>query len=336
MLRLRRYRVFLAFSVIAVIAFVHFSGLSGWSPRQTATPEESKEQQKPPTPADDPPSRPPPPPNVVLENNGDDDGGLAITTTAVKEQEEPLSTTSTSILENILSIATSNSTSPATVAVSPTPVAVPAPPLEVDDDIFDGKGRVEILETDADTLRWTKQPEHYPVPTSKIIPLPTGTPKEIPTIQFDFPPETKEQKIDRESKLALIRDSLKHSWAGYKAEAWGHDELSPVEGGYRDPFMGWGATLADSLDTLWIAGMKDEFEEAVKAVEELDFGTSFRKDIPVFETVIRYLGGLLGAYDISGGKYQSLVDKACELAEILMGAFDTPNRMPITYYKWAP
>jgi mannosyl-oligosaccharide alpha-1,2-mannosidase len=48
------------------------------------------------------------------------------------------------------------------------------------------------------------------------------------------------------------------------------------------------------------------------------------------------MGGLIGAYDVSGQKYKVLLDKAVELTEVLMGAFDTPNRMPITYYKWTP
>jgi mannosyl-oligosaccharide alpha-1,2-mannosidase len=83
-------------------------------------------------------------------------------------------------------------------------------------------------------------------------------------------------------------------------------------------------------------GLKEEFEEALKGIKKIDFTTSRRKDIPVFETVIRYLGGLIGAYDVSGAKYKVLLDKACELADILMGTFDTPNRMPLTYYLWAP
>ncbi|KAH0163320.1 seven-hairpin glycosidase, partial [Aureobasidium melanogenum] len=90
------------------------------------------------------------------------------------------------------------------------------------------------------------------------------------------------------------------------------------------------------LDTLWIVGLKDEFDDAVKAVGEIDFTTSQRKDIPLFETTIRYLGGMLSAYDLSGGQYKVLLDKAVELAEVLMGAFDTPNRMPVTFYRWMP
>ncbi|KAL7820707.1 glycoside hydrolase [Trichoderma gracile] len=118
-----------------------------------------------------------------------------------------------------------------------------------------------------------------------------------------------------------------------------HDELSPVSAKHRDPFCGWAATLVDSLDTLWIAGLREEFDEAARAVEQIDFTTTPRNNIPVFETTIRYLGGLLGAFDVSGGHdggYPMLLTKAVELAEILMGIFDTPNRMPILYYQWQP
>jgi len=50
------------------------------------------------------------------------------------------------------------------------------------------------------------------------------------------------------------------------------------------------------------------------------------------------MGGLLGAYDITGQqkKYHGLVDKAVELAEVLMATFDTPNRMPVLFYQWRP
>lgn len=92
----------------------------------------------------------------------------------------------------------------------------------------------------------------------------------------------------------------------------------------------------DALDTLWIMGLKEEFDLVVKYVEKIDFTTTNTDEIRIFETVIRYLGSLIGSYDISGGEYSILLKKAEELAAVLMGAFDTPNHMPILYYKWKP
>ena len=192
---------------------------------------------------------------------------------------------------------------------------------------------------DESKIHWKKSPEHFPIPEESIIPLPTGEPKAIPRIQFEFKEESEEDKEQRLQRQQRVKTEIARSWGGYRKYAWMHDELSPVSGKSRDPFCGWAATLVDSLDTLWIAGLRDEFDEAVRAAANIDFTTTKKNDIPVFETTIRYLGGLLSAYDLSGGhegNHKVLLDKAIELGEILMSIFDTPNRMPVLYYQWKP
>jgi len=198
-----------------------------------------------------------------------------------------------------------------------------------------GQGRLEVaVASHTSAIHWTPQEEHFPV--SSTIAIPSGKPSKIPRIQHKFKQETPSQKEDRLEKLHAIKDTAARSWKGYRDNAWMHDEVKPESGKSRDPFCGWAATMVDALDTLWIMGMKTEFEEAVEAVGTIDFTTSPRKDIPLFETTIRYLGGMLAAYDISGNMYKTLLNKSVELADILMGAFDTPNRMPVTYYHWMP
>lgn len=188
-------------------------------------------------------------------------------------------------------------------------------------------------------VHWRPFPDHFPVPEESLIPLPTGTTKKIPKIQYDFETESESQRQTRVERLSRVKTEIERAWGGYKKFAWMHDELSPVSAKHRDPFCGWAATLVDSLDTLWIAGLKKEFDEAAKAVGDIDFTWTRRNDIPVFETTIRYLGGLLAAFDVSGGPkgpYSMLIDKATELAEIIMSTFDTPNRMPVLYFEWKP
>ena len=194
-----------------------------------------------------------------------------------------------------------------------------------------GEGRVEMTPADTATttvVHWEKLPEQFPV--TSTIQLPTGKPSPIPLIQH-----AGKRLPDRE-RLEAIKNATRHSWNGYKKVAFGYDEVRPDSGTPKDSFNGWGATLVDSLDTLWIMGMKDEFEEAVEKVKSIDFTTSPRNDIPLFEVTIRYMGGLIGGYDVSGRKYQILLDKAVELGELLYSAFDTPNRMPQTNYNWKP
>lgn len=174
--------------------------------------------------------------------------------------------------------------------------------------------------------------DRYPV--TSFIPLPMGKPAKIPKIQAEYKPEAVAAKEERLKRKEAVKASFKHSWEGYKNHAWLRDEVAPVTGGYKDTFGGWAATLVDALDTLWIMGMKDDFELAVSSIQEIDFTTTEADIINVFETTIRYLGGFLAAYDISGNKYPVLLDKAVEVGDLLMSCFDTPNRMPITRWDW--
>lgn len=194
--------------------------------------------------------------------------------------------------------------------------------------------------TTSTTIYWEKQPEWFPVPEDSLIPLPTGKPKSVPRVQHNFGSESPDTKAKREDRLAQVKAEMKRAWDGYEKYAFGHDELVPIEKSFKDPFCGWAATLVDAMDTLWIMGLKEEFDSAYQGLKSIDFTTTpHRNEIPVFETTIRYLGGLLAAYDVSGGHkgdYPLLLKKAVELAEVLMGIFDTPNRMPVLYYKWKP
>lgn len=178
---------------------------------------------------------------------------------------------------------------------------------------------------------WSEVRVHYP-PTS-IRPLPTGTPVRYPPVQATpFPAEqlSPEASARRKERQQAVKDTFSKCWHSYRKHAWGADELAPVTGGRRDHFGGWAATLVDSLDTLWIMGMKAEFEEAVAAAEAIDFSHTELGEINVFETNIRYLGGFLSAFDLSSDI--RLLRKAVEVGDMLYKAFDTPNRMPIT--RW--
>lgn len=171
-------------------------------------------------------------------------------------------------------------------------------------------------------------------PVKEYLRYTTGPPLELPKVQHQFGTETEKNKAQRLERLAAVRESFQHSWSGYKKHAWLKDELSPIDGEAVQSFGGWAATLVDTLDTLWIMGMKDEFEEAVNAAKDIDFSTTSEESLNVFETTIRYLGGFLGAYDLTEGSYPVLLQKATEVGDLLYCAFDTPNRMPATRWNW--
>ncbi|EZG02165.1 hypothetical protein H106_07738 [Trichophyton rubrum CBS 735.88] len=180
---------------------------------------------------------------------------------------------------------------------------------------------------------WAHVPQKYAV--RSMIKMPRGDPSSIPLIQHRFSgKEDEDARRLRLSRLEAVKGNFSHAWNGYKAHAWMADEVAPLSGLALNPFGGWAASMVDGLDTLWIMGLYDEFAEAVKAIDGIDFNNCTVEEVNVFETTIRYLGGLLGAYDVSGQKYPSLLHKAVEIGQMLYVAFDTPNRMPIAHWDF--
>jgi ER degradation enhancer, mannosidase alpha-like 2 len=125
---------------------------------------------------------------------------------------------------------------------------------------------------------------------------------------------------------AGAREAFEHSWHAYHQLAWGHDELRPVSKTVRD----WGSgslliTQVDALDSLILMGLTAEADETRAYIDE---HLSFDQDLEVknFEIVIRVLGGLLSAHQLTGdAKLLALAD---DLGHRLLPVFDSPTGMP--------
>lgn len=165
----------------------------------------------------------------------------------------------------------------------------------------------------------------------------------LPRIQYPFPAASQfsgMQDPARDAVVAARQDAVRRAfvraWQGYKTHAWGADELRPVSNDSHNNFNGWGATIVDSLDTLLVMGLHDEYTLARNHVNDVDFhyvggersayGSADGR-VPVFETGIRYLGGLLSAYDLTGDALMR--DRAEELAQLILPAFDTLTGLPV-------
>ncbi|XP_031437328.1 mannosyl-oligosaccharide 1,2-alpha-mannosidase IA-like [Clupea harengus] len=153
----------------------------------------------------------------------------------------------------------------------------------------------------------------------------------LPIIEYVRPPGvTGHEPSDPETKekRAKIKEMMTFAWDNYKRYAWGSNELRPVskQGHSSNLFGGLkGATIVDALDTLYIMEMYDEFELATEwVVKNLDF--NMNTEISVFEVNIRFVGGLLSAYYLSGKEV--FRKKAVELGEKLLPAFKTPTGIP--------
>nr|XP_020744182.1 endoplasmic reticulum mannosyl-oligosaccharide 1,2-alpha-mannosidase-like [Odocoileus virginianus texanus] len=138
---------------------------------------------------------------------------------------------------------------------------------------------------------------------------------------------TQASQASQNERQKAVVDAFLHAWAGYRKFAWGHDELKPLTRSFSEWF-GLGLTLIDALDTMWILGLKKEFQEARKWVSRR---LLFQKDVDVnlFESTIRILGGLLSAFHLSGDVL--FLTKAEDFGNRLMPAFRTPSKIPYSF-----
>lgn len=102
---------------------------------------------------------------------------------------------------------------------------------------------------------------------------------------------------------ALVVNMTKHTGHTYRDYAGWHDylDVERMTGGtvYNDHDMAW--TLVDALDTLFVLGLHDEFDEASAwAKANLAQRVLQPGKVKFFEVTIRSLGGLLSAYYLSG------------------------------------
>ncbi|KAI8874765.1 glycoside hydrolase family 47 protein [Backusella circina FSU 941] len=153
----------------------------------------------------------------------------------------------------------------------------------------------------------------------------------LPKIQTTFDPESRSDRKEREERREAVKTAFLHGWKGYKTYALGHDELKPISNQINNPFGGFGATLIDSLSTMLVMELFDEFEQVLPIIQNKSFIVD--EDISVFESIIRYMGGLLSAYELSEHPNKiTLLHKAEELGLALLPAFDTPYGIP--YHKF--
>jgi len=132
---------------------------------------------------------------------------------------------------------------------------------------------------------------------------------------------------DRQKKVVAM---MRHAWNdGYVKYAWGEDELHPLS---KKGENGWklGLTLIDSLDTLYILGMDEEYRRAREWVaDKSNLVMQNVGNVNLFETTIRVLGGLLGAHALTEDKI--FLERARDLGEhLLPGVRGTGNGVPFS------
>ncbi|TBU30171.1 seven-hairpin glycosidase [Dichomitus squalens] len=141
------------------------------------------------------------------------------------------------------------------------------------------------------------------------------------------PPPAPQEHTKWSKRADAVRDAFRHAYKGYLEYAGSSDELKPVSNEAVNNFNGWRLTMVDSLDTMLIMGLHEEFYDTVPILANMTFALDKGKYAPFFETVIRYLGGLLSAYALSGEPI--LLARADDLGAMLLPAFNTAYGLPM-------
>ncbi|GAO13574.1 uncharacterized protein UV8b_05848 [Ustilaginoidea virens] len=144
-------------------------------------------------------------------------------------------------------------------------------------------------------------------------------------------------------KASQVRDAFRTAWKGYYDHAFRHDSLLPLNNSFYDDRNGWGVTAIDSLSTAIVMEEGETVSQILEFASTVDFTTTqeVNSEISLFESNIRYLGGLLAGYDLLTGPYKDLlttnrdrklVGRLLKQAQILGNslsiAFSTPTGIP--------
>lgn len=213
-------------------------------------------------------------------------------------------------------------------------------PGETKNAILQNNSDFSNIETIQATIKYEKVPEDIVVDNvnqpaagphgGDVIEEPEFQPEinQVDDDQIGEPPQPKPiaLKFDgpQNSRQRAVVAAFKHSWDGYKQYAWGHDNVKPISKKYHEWF-GLGLTIVDSLDTLYMMGLNDDFAEAKSWVEN-SLVFTMNRDVNLFEVTIRVLGGLLAAYHLTGEKM--FLNKAIDLGDRMMPAFSTRSGVP--------
>jgi len=135
--------------------------------------------------------------------------------------------------------------------------------------------------------------------------------------------------LDKSQLAGKVKTEFLHAWNGYKAYAWGHDDLRPLSKSFHDWYPeSVLMTPIDAFSTIKLMQLTEEAEKAkILIIEKLSFAKDL--DVQLFEINIRLLGGLLSAYQLDGD--ERFLKLAVDLADRLLPAFDSPTGMPYRF-----
>jgi mannosyl-oligosaccharide alpha-1,2-mannosidase len=128
----------------------------------------------------------------------------------------------------------------------------------------------------------------------------------IPPFVVAYPADTEHLRRGQNLERAdAVKQAFRHAWTGYMQYAFPNDELHPVSNGFGNSRNRWGASAVDALSTALIMDLPDVVNVVLDHVDRVDYSQT-DSQVSLFETTIRYLGGMISAYDLLMGPLSHL------------------------------
>jgi hypothetical protein len=137
------------------------------------------------------------------------------------------------------------------------------------------------------------------------------------------------------TQMREIRAAAAAAWSAYAATGMAGDDVRPIRGGTDDSLQV-RATLYDSLGTLYVMGLHDEFRSAVAEVLRHGAPRTFLHQTSSFEYNIRIVGGLLSAAQLSGDSRLLAVAEDAAHTLISSAYLLWPSALPMTRVRMQP
>ncbi|KAI1758110.1 glycoside hydrolase family 47 protein [Xylaria castorea] len=145
--------------------------------------------------------------------------------------------------------------------------------------------------------------------------------------------------VSHQHRLNGVKEAFQRSWDGYYKYAFPNDSLKPISKTFVNDRNGWGASAVDAISTALIMENDVVIKEIVDHIKTINFNKTVvgGEGVSLFETTIRYVGGMVSAYDFLTGPFKgkvddasvkAILDQAVNLANQLSIAFDTPSGVP--------
>jgi len=167
----------------------------------------------------------------------------------------------------------------------------------------------------------------FPVITSLV--LVRNLPRTYSSLNARLKPiGIKVNSLPNSSNLEMLKDMAKKSFNKMFSNCKSHDEIMPISGRCIDSF-GFHATIVESLETLFLLGMKEEYQTAVEFLYA-NLKCDRIEWVNRREFFSRFIGSLIGTYLLSSDSFFLNIAERC--AQVSM-RIDSLTKYPRPYHN---